>query len=216
MIILAIETTNIHCSFALLKNNKILAAHHIREKHQQAALSIKLIINLLKKTNLKFSDITHIALTNGPGSFTGIRIGISIATGFMITHPKIVPIVLNNYEVYFYQMRIHSPLSKIYCVILSASRNQHYVKIFTKRDISESQIISTNTLEKLVTKYNTNEIILAGDIPEILSKNKQLIYLPRLYLNARILAMCALEKVQEGHFLSKLSPLYIKPPSVQI
>ncbi len=91
MIILAIETTGLKASAALIDENK-----QIWEETSDRELShlqglIPMIDNLLEKCKLTIDDITHIAVSRGPGSFTGIRIGM--ATGKALAQALDIPMI---------------------------------------------------------------------------------------------------------------------------
>jgi tRNA A37 threonylcarbamoyladenosine modification protein TsaB len=86
-LILAIDTCIETCSAALLKLNtknnslEVLASKSHNIAHKQAEKLFSLINYLFKKTHLSYQNLSYIALSTGPGSFTGIRIGISAIQG---------------------------------------------------------------------------------------------------------------------------------------
>ena len=78
--ILSIETSTDACSCALIFSDNLLSRHEIAPR-MHTALVIPMIESLLEEANLTFADLTAIAVGRGPGSFTGIRIGVSVAQG---------------------------------------------------------------------------------------------------------------------------------------
>ena len=81
-IILNIETATKNCSVALAKEGKTIACKEIAEQNFSHAEKLHVFIEeLLAENNLQFSDLNAIAVSQGPGSYTGLRIGVSAAKG---------------------------------------------------------------------------------------------------------------------------------------
>ena len=81
MLVLAIDTTTSVCSVALAKDGSLLAeiATNLPRTHSQRLLPM--VENLMAETGLKPEDLELLAVTRGPGSFTGLRIGIATIKG---------------------------------------------------------------------------------------------------------------------------------------
>lgn len=80
-IILNIETATPVCSIALSDNNQILALRETSEKNSHSQVVAVFIDEMLKDCGLKPSDLDAVAVSKGPGSYTGLRIGVSTAKG---------------------------------------------------------------------------------------------------------------------------------------
>ncbi len=91
-ILLALDTATEYCSVALLANNQTFSVDE-HCKNQHAAKLLGMIEDLLQQAKIKLNDVDAIAFGCGPGSFTGVRIAISIAQGlaFGIQKP-VIPI----------------------------------------------------------------------------------------------------------------------------
>jgi tRNA threonylcarbamoyladenosine biosynthesis protein TsaB len=89
--ILAIETSGELCSVCILLNNNYWLEESLYIKHVHSKLLIPIIENLTKRVEINISDIKLIALSEGPGSFTGLRIGYSAAKG--LAFGQNIPIV---------------------------------------------------------------------------------------------------------------------------
>ena len=101
-IILALDTSNFTLSIALSKNNQIIGNYQNQQNFTQAEQSIIQIENLLKKTNISYQEIDYLAITNGPGSFTGIRVGLTIAKMLNLIE-KTQVITINSLEALAYK-----------------------------------------------------------------------------------------------------------------
>lgn len=79
MRILAFDTTAAACSIALVDDHTVLAHEHLAMAQGQAEALIPLIDEVMAAANLDYSQLDRIAVTVGPGSFTGVRVGLATA-----------------------------------------------------------------------------------------------------------------------------------------
>ncbi len=80
--ILCIETSTTNCSVALSRNGELVASAEDDQKQYSHAEQLHLFIEkVVKKSSLKMTDLDAIAISKGPGSYTGLRIGVSTAKG---------------------------------------------------------------------------------------------------------------------------------------
>lgn len=91
MLILGIETTGPYCSVALCREGEIIAEETGQERLNHLSNLIPMIDRVLKSAGLVLDDVEGMALSMGPGSFTGIRIGVSTARA--ICQVKGIPII---------------------------------------------------------------------------------------------------------------------------
>lgn len=111
-IILAIETSSSICSTSLFKNGKNIDFIENDTKRKHAELLPSYVMSLLENNHLKINNIDAIAVSIGPGSFTGLRVGLSFAKGlaYAIKCPIVpVPTILSM----AYCLRLKKPLSGI-------------------------------------------------------------------------------------------------------
>jgi tRNA threonylcarbamoyl adenosine modification protein YeaZ len=99
VIILALDSASTGCAVALWQDGRVLAeAHETMERGQDARL-VPLTLEVLAQAKLDFPHIDRLAVTRGPGSFTGVRIGLSAARGFGLAAGK--PVVgLDRFTLY--------------------------------------------------------------------------------------------------------------------
>lgn len=80
--ILQLETATQVCSAALSADGQTIAYRDIDEPNVHASRLTLLVKTLLQETGLSFADLHAVAVSKGPGSYTGLRIGVSVAKGF--------------------------------------------------------------------------------------------------------------------------------------
>ena len=79
--ILSIETSTSICSVALHERGALLALAEIKEPGGHAEKLLQLVDEVFEKAGLSFADLDAVAVSQGPGSYTGLRIGVSTAKG---------------------------------------------------------------------------------------------------------------------------------------
>ena len=79
--ILLLETATDSCSVALSENSNIIAEKYINQPKAHASLLARYICDILEENNLTMEDCSAVAVSNGPGSYTGLRVGVSCAKG---------------------------------------------------------------------------------------------------------------------------------------
>lgn len=156
MKILSLECSASPASAAITEDGKILASSFVNIKLTHSQTLLPMIENSLKSAMLKFDDIEGIAVTCGPGSFTGIRIGIAAAKG--LAAPKALPCAAVST---LYSMAYNfADTDCIICAVMDARCNQVYNAIF---DIENGKI----------TRLCEDRAILCGDLAEELKKVSQ-------------------------------------------
>lgn len=80
--IISIETATKVCSIALHRNGELIALRENNDQHSHSANITIFVDEVVKEAGITFSDINAIAVSKGPGSYTGLRIGVSAAKGF--------------------------------------------------------------------------------------------------------------------------------------
>jgi tRNA threonylcarbamoyladenosine biosynthesis protein TsaB len=88
-IILNIETATKNCSVSLAKNGEVIAIKELNNgNYSHAEVLHPFIVDILKETNLNSTEIDAVAVSKGPGSYTGLRIGVSAAKGLCFAFNK--------------------------------------------------------------------------------------------------------------------------------
>lgn len=150
MKILAISTSSINASVALLDNDKLIKELNVSDQKTHSEKLMPLVQELFETTGSSLNDIGLIACDIGPGSFTGIRIGV--ATVKALAEVKNIPVVgVSSLEALSYNV---SGFDYI-CSILDARNNQVYMSIFDKNYnlVSDFFADDINNLTSIFTKF---------------------------------------------------------------
>ncbi len=124
-LILAIETSSVSGSVALIRDGAIVGSQHYQLDKSHSSVLHPMIKDLMKECDTPLGDLDAIALSKGPGSYTGLRIGTSTAKG--LCYALDIPLVaINTLESMAYQMIEKSPGYDLYCPMLDARRMEVY------------------------------------------------------------------------------------------
>ncbi|MFN3487886.1 MAG: tRNA (adenosine(37)-N6)-threonylcarbamoyltransferase complex dimerization subunit type 1 TsaB [Emticicia sp.] len=102
-IILSIETSTKACSAAIHQDGKLLSVSELYNEKSSSGMLTTLIEHVVKTASLKLQNIDAVAVAKGPGSYTGLRIGVSTAKGLCFTLEKPL-IAINTLEAMAYSM----------------------------------------------------------------------------------------------------------------
>ncbi|MDD2505658.1 MAG: tRNA (adenosine(37)-N6)-threonylcarbamoyltransferase complex dimerization subunit type 1 TsaB [Bacilli bacterium] len=170
MNILGIDTTGKLASVVVKKEDKIFIGSDINNITHSEKL-LPLIHKTLKESNLNFNDINLLATTNGPGSFTGCRIGV--ATIKALSHPRNIDILaISSLELIAFEayLSLNDNNEKYICSILDARNNRVYYAVYRlykkdkKINIETVSNTSNDDLSIVLDNVSTfNSCIFAGD-----------------------------------------------------
>lgn len=213
--ILCFDVSNNNCSVAIAKGQEILAFKQELTPSVQAEKLLIMIESALKETKVEYSDIDYLCVTVGPGSFTGIRIGLATAKG-IIYASNIKGISITNFEAAFYRLKMQVKDFDSAVIILNAYRNQVYLQEFFQDGRALDPILMDSSDIKNYLKNKSGITVCTGSgLKEVYYQIKdidKLILLPRFPIVRAIhIAKCADEKINSGKF-SPIEPLYIRPP----
>jgi tRNA threonylcarbamoyladenosine biosynthesis protein TsaB len=122
MKILGVDTSTISCSVAIVDETSLLSEFTIYREETHSKHLMDMIKAVMRMASLNFSDLDGFAVTRGPGSFTGLRIGISTIKGLAVASEK--PVVgISSLETLAFQV---SYSSNLICPILDARKGEVY------------------------------------------------------------------------------------------
>ncbi len=164
MKILAFDSTAGAASVAVTEDDRLLGHYTIDNGLTQSELLLPMAKNLLKSLRLTFSDIEALAVTTGPGSFTGVRIGAALVKG--IAFGRDLPCIpVSTLESLAENI---TPLAGILVPAMDARRGQVYTALFrsdgeSRERLTEDEAISIVDLAEKLKVYEGEKIYLSGD-----------------------------------------------------
>lgn len=163
MLTLGIDTTATAASCALVQNGELLGELNIRIGLQHSRTLMPMIHSLFQCCNISFNQVDRLAVTVGPGSFTGVRIGVSAIKG--LAFPKSLPCVgVSTLEIL---ARNLPKTDAIICPVMDARCNQVYNALFQYQNdtmirLCEDRAISVSDLTEELKSFN-KPVIWVGD-----------------------------------------------------
>lgn len=131
--ILCIETSEKICSVALSENGHCTEEINNYEEQSHAKRLTIMIQEILDKRDFSFSDLDAIAVSSGPGSYTGLRIGVSVAKG--ICWAKDLPLIsVNTLDTLLDNQKTEKPHFDVYISSIDARRNEVFMKALSKEN----------------------------------------------------------------------------------
>lgn len=162
-LILSIDTSTKVCSVALHKEGKLLVINELYTEKSHSGMLTTLCENVVKHAGFSLQDLDAIAVAKGPGSYTGLRIGVSTAKGFCFALDK--PLVaVNTLEAMAYQVKDFYDSRYLICPMIDARRMEVFCQIFDNEMniilATEAKIIDEDSFLKLLEQ---NKIVFIGD-----------------------------------------------------
>lgn len=169
MLILSIDSSATAASAALVEDSKLVGEFFTNTSFTHSRTLVPMIDSLLTVSGKTVSDVDMVAVSNGPGSFTGVRIGVSVAKG--IAFPADLPcMAVSTLESMAYNLIL---TDCVVCAVMDARREQVYNAMFRIQygevhRLCDDRAISIADLKKEVSeKYNKDRVILVGDGAQI-------------------------------------------------
>ncbi len=162
MIVLAIDTSTDYLSLAILKDGRLAAKFHKKAHRRHSILLVPMIDRLLKKAGLKIKKIDCFAISVGPGSFTGLRIGVTVVKGLayalkkrIVAVPTLDAIADNA-----------KSFKGVICPVLDARKNKVYACMYKSdgkslKRLSKYLLLPSEELLKKLSKYD--KVVFLGD-----------------------------------------------------
>ena len=147
MICLFIDTSSIDVSIAIIKDKKIISSITKEIPNEHSIYTTQYIEDMLKEANITPKEINKIMVVNGPGSFTGVRIGVTIA--------KTMAYLLNIDVIPVSSLKILSlSISHDYCLsIINANHDNYYLALYDKEnnEIIKEQFANIKKVLEIIT-----------------------------------------------------------------
>lgn len=212
--LLSVDSSSVTASAALTENGKIQKNEFEHSGLTHSETLLPLIKRVMEGT--PFSAVDAIAVTTGPGSFTGVRIGVATVKGLAFAN-DIPCIGVSSLEAVAYNF-IGENITV--CVVMDARRMQFYNAVFHVHNqvsrLCEDRAISLESLESELRSYD--KVIIAGDGAELFCrhttlKNVLLADYEKRYVNGIGVALAAANGEKVHH--SVLMPMYLRPSQAE-
>lgn len=223
MIVLSIDSSSKVATVAILKDDVLLGEYILNDKREHSVILVPLIENLLKECNLTIDDIDGYVVSKGPGSFTGLRIGMATVKGMSFGNNKPY-ISISSLDALAYNL---ISFNGIICPIMDALRENVYTALYKNNNDNLEKIMDYTSMDidKLVDllKNKNEDVIFVGDG---VYKHKQYIcdnfpkaHFAPTHLNiirASSLGELGLKLLKDGVYDdSNSSPIYLKKPQAE-
>lgn len=212
-LILNIETASKNCSVSISKNGSIIALKEINEGGYTHAENLHPFIEeVLKISNLTINTIDAVAVSKGPGSYTGLRIGVSAAKGicFAIDKPLIS---IETLKVLASQLTIEKGFV---IPMLDARRLEVYSSIFDNQGkeirSTAAEILNEDSFKDYL---NSGEVCFLGDGADkfkSMINHRNAIFLDQKFPSAKEMGVLSEEKFKNNDFedVAYFEPFYLK------
>lgn len=168
MLVLGIESSAGPASAAVVRDGRLLGEAFVNTRQTHSQTLLPMVENLLKSLELTCADLDRVAVAYGPGSFTGVRIGVACVKG--IAFPTDTPCVgISTLEaIAFGGLACRG---SILCAVMDARRSQVYNALFRADEagltrLTEDRAISIQELEEACRQYG-DRLLLLGDGAEL-------------------------------------------------
>ena len=215
MIRLSVDTSFEHLALCLSRNGVPLANYYSLCKRKNSKIIFEVIDELLKNSDLKLSEVDTYVINCGPGSYTGVRIGMAVVKTFaQVNNKPIVPVT--SLELLAGQI---SQLKNDFHVLLNCTRKEVFHSKF--RIVEGQPVVQTpiqlTTLEKYIDSNENVPVVLYRVSPERREPEPLFEKLSRLPLDYPVADALLLDRLGANKMLSStfdpdtpVNPLYIK------
>ena len=217
--ILCLETATPSCSVALVHEGQVLACEE-DPKGQNHSEKITLFIDkVMKKVGISYNDLDAVAVSMGPGSYTGLRIGVSTAKGLCYAASKPLIAIETLHALAYGGLDAISAERRDFLLIpaIDARRMEVYAAVFDEKankiKDTEAVIIDGNSFSDLKKDH---QIYLFGDgadkCAELFENDEKITVIKEFYCSAKYMNVIAQSKLDSKDFVdvAYFEPFYLK------
>jgi tRNA threonylcarbamoyladenosine biosynthesis protein TsaB len=210
--ILCIETSALNCSVALFNKEQLVDVIESKDSSYSHSEKLHVYINdILKKNTVSVSELLAVAVSSGPGSYTGLRIGASAAKG--LSYALNIPLIsVSTLEALYVHQKATSSYD-YYIPMIDARRREVYMQKFGSNGAELSPVEAVVVDEAFFEKCESNAVIFgdgADKFIDIIPSHVAL--LEGAFPSAAMLGVLAYEKFKENKFedTAYYEPFYLK------
>ncbi|MDQ3111013.1 MAG: tRNA (adenosine(37)-N6)-threonylcarbamoyltransferase complex dimerization subunit type 1 TsaB [Bacteroidota bacterium] len=216
MNLLLIESSTSVCSVALSRDGKVVAIREVNEPNKHAELLTVFCDEVVKEGNISFKELDAVAVSKGPGSYTGLRIGVSAAKGICYALNKPL-IAIGTLDAMAEGMKTDVKPGELLCPMLDARRMEVYCAIYDHEgnviEPVEPHVLNEDSFSVLLAEKC---IIFSGDgmpkAKEMLSRFPNAVFTNAGNCSAKHLLVGAEKKFLAKDFedVAYFEPFYLK------
>ena len=219
--ILALDTATTACSVAVRRDGETLASALEPMVRGQSEALMPMVLSVLSATGLGVADMDLIAVTRGPGAFTGLRIGLAAARGLALAS-DVACCGVTTTEAIAEAARQSASEDQILMVALDSKRSDIYIDVFDRSGalLDQPQAVALQDVPGLVEGLGvTGELCVVGDAADrvigVMSGNVSKSSAAE-YPDARYVAAVGERLLMAGGPLPETRPLYLRPADAVI
>jgi len=217
--ILNIETATDICSVCVSQNGQVISFAESEKTFSHASQLTILIQKCIEEANITLTNLDAVALSQGPGSYTGLRIGVSVAKGICYALNKPM-IAIDTLQALAWACKEEKKQPVHYCPMIDARRMEVYTAMYNSKNEEikpvNALIIDENSFESIFSKKE--KIIFCGNGAEkcktvitssfaefspVICSAKNLVFLSKKYF-----------EIENFSNVAYFSPLYYKSPNI--
>ncbi len=231
MLTLAIDTSTPLGGLCLYgKGRGIIAELRLGSQKTHSEKILTAVDFLIETSNLRIDDIDFITIGIGPGSFTGLRVGLSTTKGLAFaTGCKVVAV--STLEAFALSL---TPTEHLICPVLDARKKEVYAAVFRYREGSLERLMDDSVLDiqrllasiSMILSKDQDRAVFAGSgaylyeeaIRNHLGSNAEIAERHHLSLLPSALAICGIKRAEQGEFNDPLSlvPVYLRKSEAEL
>ncbi len=216
-LILCIESTEQVCSVALLAETGLIGELSSTEQQSQASETTILIGQLLQQHGKSFEDIVAVAVSEGPGSYTGLRIGISVAKG--LCYALNIPLIgINSLEALCLSL-LTEEKNAVSCLSTIDARNSRVYYCFLHRqapDVQQVGVMDVNSLVEHIQQNQEQVVHVCGSGLKYFEGRNNFVLNQEFTFNAKFFQALVFDKFKASAFESihTFQPKYYNEPNI--
>ncbi len=221
MKILSIDSSSITASVAITENGRVLAENFINNGLTHSQTLMPMVEQTISDSKISINDIDLFAITNGPGSFTGVRIGIASVKGMADALGKKC-FAVSTLEAIAEPVKTEDVIA---CAVMDARCNQVYTAVFHKgKRLCEDKAVLIDELGEELKQYNKKVVFIGDGSVLCYEKLKDIIREIEVsdenirYVHAGSIGRLAEEKIKNGEdpiSSANLTPFYLRLPQAE-
>ena len=210
--ILNIETATKKCSVSIAKNGETIAFREIAEEGYSHAEKLHVFIEeLISESKITFKNLNAIAVSQGPGSYTGLRIGVSSAKGlcYALNIPLIAVDTLQS-------LAAQISISNGFIIPMIDARRMEVFSAIYDKDLNNIQKVAAEIITEESYQNQDEEMHFLGDgaskCKEFLNKSNFIFHDEIIYPSAKEMSKLSFEKykISDTVDVAYFEPLYVK------